>query len=78
LNEIVEEDQRLLYIGLEYAHIYLRNYMRNIHIKNVYPMIFLYLKDFSDEKMKSIKEIEFLRQTPFFPLSKEQEIRAVY
>jgi len=63
--------------GLEYAHIYLRNYIRNINIKNIWCLVSLYLNDFSEEAHKTQSEFEFLRQTPFFPFTKEQEIKAV-
>ena len=72
------EEERLLMIGLEYSHLYLRNYVRNIHIKNLFHLIVLYMKDFSEEKMRTVQQNEFLRQTPFFPFQIEQEKNAVY
>lgn len=70
-------EEKILFFGLEYAHIYLRNFVKNINLRNLPALFFLYLKDFSDDVKKTQSEIEFLRQTPFFAFSKEQEKKAV-
>lgn len=46
-------------------------------MRNLPALFFLYLKDFPDDAKKTQSEIEFLRQTPFFAFSKEQEKKAV-